>query len=447
MNKTRILKLFTVLVLLNLLGCKTQPGATLKSIKITKQPANTVYYVGDLSNYTGIEITAYYSDGSSKIVTHKVTYSGFSSLKADNEQIITVTYSENGVTVTTSFTISVIEPKEISIEVTGEAYKKTYYLNDETLDTRGITFIVTYDNGRTENITSGLTVTGFDGTKPGIQTVTVSYHGVSTSYDIEIKICSHEKDKGTITLAPTCVTKGLKTYKCSICKHSVDSEEIPELYSSPIDAETGKPANNHSFYIYFGAFPQTVLPANSQITVDETDAITMGGHIYYKGSDGEYYAKVSAKPYESYNYSDGSKVLNNESRYFKVEPIKWKKAVAGEDSNIYLAENILTSNIPFNTWTISRIINGKEILANNYQYSIIRGGRSRPSDDISLPLFPYTANSCNSFLGIFYFTADPILQGAFSGFLRLLRHNMHNPLQTAYLCRSYPAFPLFRHRL
>lgn len=278
------------------------------------------------------------------------------------------------------------EPIETSVEVSGEAIKRKYYLNEEKLDTTGIKFIVTYDNETTKTVTSDFTVTGFDGTKLGTQTVTVSYHGVSISYDIEIVYCSHEKDKGTITLNPTCVTKGIKSYKCSVCNQVIETEEIPELYSSPIDADTGNQATQHSLYIYFGVFPKSVLANDSPVIVDENESVSFGAHTYYKGSDGEYYAKVLAKPYESsYYYSDKTSVKSGEIRYFKVEPIKWKNV----GYPIFLADNIITSNIPYNDITISQITNGKSILADNYQYSTIRAYLNGiyENDDTALNLY------------------------------------------------------------
>ncbi|MEE0894318.1 MAG: hypothetical protein UIT85_09890 [Treponema sp.] len=135
----------------------------------------------------------------------------------------------------------------------------------------------------------------------------------------EIKTCTvcgfvvdknhaHTEDNGTVTTAPTCVTKGIKTYKCSMCKVVLRTEEQPELYSSPIDAETGLATTNSSKYIYFGVFPKTVAAEN--ITVDENVSVTMGANTYYKGKNDEnYYVKVKENAYNTgteYKYSDGT---------------------------------------------------------------------------------------------------------------------------------------------
>ena len=107
----------------------------------------------------------------------------------------------------------------------------------------------------------------------------------------EIPATGHTEDSGTVTTAPTCVTKGVKTYMCTVCGGFAKTEKLPELYSSPIDAATGLAATKSSKYIYFGVFPKTVAAEN--ITVDLNVSITMGSNTYYKGKNDEnYYVNV-----------------------------------------------------------------------------------------------------------------------------------------------------------
>ncbi len=151
-------------------------------------------------------------------------------------------------------------------------------------------------------------------------------------------------------------------------------------YESPVDAETGNAATSNSKYIYFGVFPKTVLSSTASISVDETDKVTMGANTYYKGNDGNYYAKVLETRYGStvIKYSDGSTVKQssaNSYRYFKVEPIKWK--VLSKNYNgkcLLLAEDILTANVPYYVYESrsNRTIGTTEVYANNYKYSTIR---------------------------------------------------------------------------
>ena len=109
----------------------------------------------------------------------------------------------------------------------------------------------------------------------------------------------------------------------------------------------------------------------------------MGADTYYKGSDGEYYAKVKENAYATYTqykYSDGTKarkISSNSYRYFKVEPIKWKVITDSYSGKcLLLAEDILTANVPyykFNSSSNKRTVGSDtEIYLNNYKYSQIR---------------------------------------------------------------------------
>lgn len=199
----------------------------------------------------------------------------------------------------------------------------------------------------------------------------------------EIPATGHTEDSGTVTTAPTCVTKGVKTYNCSVCKVMLRTDELPELYSSPVDADTGLAATKSSKYIYFGVFPKTVRPTGSTVKVDETVSVIMGKCTYYKGSNGEYYAKVKEDAWGTgteYKYSDGTQAKTSYEksyRYFKVEPIKWKVITDSYSGKcLLLAEDILTANFSYynyNSWENERTVGSDTgIYPNNYKYSQIR---------------------------------------------------------------------------
>ncbi len=93
--------------------------------------------------------------------------------------------------------------------------------------------------------------------------------------------------------------------------------------------------------VTFGLWPQTRKAAN--VTVDESKTKKVGEFTYYKGSDGQWYAKVSDK-------------------YYKVEPIKWTAITpdySGKGKVSLLADDIL-------------IKKKYDYNSNNYQYSDIR---------------------------------------------------------------------------
>ena len=103
----------------------------------------------------------------------------------------------------------------------------------------------------------------------------------------------------------------------------------------------------------------------------------MGANTYYKGSDGAWYAKCTEKTNESgYKYSDGTDVAQdsaNSTKYFKVEPIKWR--VLTNDYNgkkLLLAESILINCDYYGYYNVNRTIGNSTVYPNNYKESRVR---------------------------------------------------------------------------
>lgn len=100
---------------------------------------------------------------------------------------------------------------------------------------------------------------------------------------------------------------------------------------------SGEPAVDGD-YILFGEYPQTIKA--NEVTVG-TSADTRG---YYLGSDGYYYAKVTATPYSSgYTFSTNATVSSGTVYYFKVEPIKWRILSEENGTALILCESIIAN--------------------------------------------------------------------------------------------------------
>jgi uncharacterized repeat protein (TIGR02543 family) len=101
--------LLAVLVALAFLFTACPPGGdtskTLASIAITTHPTKTTYTMGESLNMAGMVVRATYTNGTTATVTGYTT-SGFSSTTAGT-QTVTVSYSEDGVTKTATFTVMV----------------------------------------------------------------------------------------------------------------------------------------------------------------------------------------------------------------------------------------------------------------------------------------------------------------------------------------------------
>nr|MCR4714787.1 formylglycine-generating enzyme family protein [Treponemataceae bacterium] len=134
-------------------------------------------------------------------------------------------------------------------------------------------------------------------------------------------------------------------------------------------------------YVLFGDWPQTIKVSN--VSVDESIFNLVGAFTYFYGSDGNWYAKVSATPYtvnSNYTCSDGTTLVNGTEYYFKVEPIKWRVLTTSynHDGNsgtagkkLLLAENILI-NCAYYDDANNRTIGGNTVYPNNYMHSRVR---------------------------------------------------------------------------
>lgn len=87
------------------------PQVNLLSITITHMPNKTNYELDDQFDVQGLVVTATYSDGTTKDVSSLVQVTADTSSYGDQEG--TVSYTENGKTVTADFAFTVIEPKYV----------------------------------------------------------------------------------------------------------------------------------------------------------------------------------------------------------------------------------------------------------------------------------------------------------------------------------------------
>jgi len=169
---------------------------TLESISVTNLPENTVYTVGETLDLTGLVITATYSDGSSSVVSGYTTDPVEGSvLNTEGTVTITVNYSEDAITKSTSFDIQVNPPATSatleSIAVTTPPIKTTYKVG-EALDLTGLVVTATYSDGSTSVVT-GFTTDPDNGSAlntEGSVTVTISYAKdditKSTTFDVQV---------------------------------------------------------------------------------------------------------------------------------------------------------------------------------------------------------------------------------------------------------------------
>ena len=111
--------------------------------------------------------------------------------------------------------------------------------------------------------------------------------------------------------------------------------------------------------VTFGTFPQS--EKNSTVSITSETKI-VGSFTYYKGDDNEWYAELKSK-------------------YYKVEPIKWRVLTTNYDHDgnastpgkkLLLAESILINCMYYDYDSVNRTISAATVYPNNYEHSRIR---------------------------------------------------------------------------
>ena len=160
----------------------TVSAATLSSIAVTELPTDVVYVVGQSADYTGLVVTATYSDLSTQVIPFEsLVITGFDTSVAAEDQVITITYAE----VSTTFMIDVIEKVATSIVI--QTLPKTNYVLNEVADYSGLVVVALYNDDSTDAIANlDLSITGFDSSVTGEFTITVTYLTFDTSFIITV---------------------------------------------------------------------------------------------------------------------------------------------------------------------------------------------------------------------------------------------------------------------
>ena len=156
---------------------------TLKSIQIQGTP-KTEYNINEPIQ-TGLSILVTRQTGEIEAIdVENDMISGFNTT-TEGEKEVTITYTENGVTKQTSYSITVKDA------VTGIGIKtnpnKTQYKYGEELDLTGATISVVKGSGTVEIPVTEDMVSGYDKEKLGEQTIKVTYGGEETTFKVNVK--------------------------------------------------------------------------------------------------------------------------------------------------------------------------------------------------------------------------------------------------------------------
>ena len=157
----------------------------IKSIAVHDPATKTTYNIGDTLDVTGLSILVTRAMGTTGVVT--VTpdmVTGFDSSKENTNLSLTISYTENGITKTATYEVSVVDSVK-SITINGTPQSEVKY--GEELDLSKIKLDVTKGSGTTQETVTDSMISGYDKTKIGKQTVTITYGGQTTTFDVTVK--------------------------------------------------------------------------------------------------------------------------------------------------------------------------------------------------------------------------------------------------------------------
>ena len=233
--------------------------AALSSITLSGEYPTT-FHQGDAFSHEGMTVTATYEDETTKDVTDDATFSA-PDMSTTGTKEVTVSYTENEVTKTATYNITVNAPATLeSITLSGE-YTTTFTQGD-AFDHDGVVVTAHYDDSSTKDVTDDATFSEPDMLTTGTKTVTVSYGGKTATYEI------------TVNKAPAA-----KRYKLV-----TEQSEIAEGYNYLIVYDTNAFAGVSSN-----------IGQRTVVTVSEDDIISnpTGAHVvqFEAATDGNFYIK------------------------------------------------------------------------------------------------------------------------------------------------------------
>lgn len=196
----------------------------------------TTYTVGD--SFVEPTVIATYDNGGTAAVTG-VTFSGYN-LSTTGSQTVNVSYTENDVTKTTSYQITVEAAPVVlsSISVKTQPTKLEYSVG-EKFDPTGLVLNANYSDGTVQEVTSGYTYSPTTALSLSSTTITITYQEKTTT--ISISVSQGEMELGNMSISKTSftATSGTMDTNISFVSSKGNASTSPGVYSNAIRLHQG----------------------------------------------------------------------------------------------------------------------------------------------------------------------------------------------------------------
>ena len=167
-------------------GVDVEASTKVTKIEVQKKPDKLLYAVGETLDPTGLVLTETLSNGtvtSTQTVTSGYTWSPKTLTTNGADIPITVTCGGQ----TTTFSVTVVQSLTVNkIDIRSYPTKRSYIVG-ESFNPAGLTLNAYYtDNVTVKPVTSGFTCSPTTLDTAGTQAVTVTYEGITTSFDVSV---------------------------------------------------------------------------------------------------------------------------------------------------------------------------------------------------------------------------------------------------------------------
>lgn len=189
-------------------------SGALMCIEVTTLPAKVSYWLGEELDLDGMIVTATYEDEypieiSFEVSDYITNPVDGAILETAGTQTINISYTDDDVTVVTSFNVAVSVPKLVSIAVTTLPTKVTYLRGDK-LDLDDMIVTATYENESSHEVTAYITDPA-DGAlleTVGTQTISISYteDDVAAAAALDVTVNVPKLESIAVTTNPAIVT-------------------------------------------------------------------------------------------------------------------------------------------------------------------------------------------------------------------------------------------------
>ena len=159
----------------------------LANLAIKSMPKTTYIQNYEDFDITGGKLSVIYNDSANKkeIDFSNAIITGFDNTKVTSNNEITVKYDGGEI----KYNVAIVSKQITSIQINTLPVKKEYIQNYEDLDLEGGYITVKYNDNTTDKISltnSKIRVVGFDNSKIGTNTLTVTYNEHSTTFNVDI---------------------------------------------------------------------------------------------------------------------------------------------------------------------------------------------------------------------------------------------------------------------